>query len=202
MTGQSGCFPKSITVKIITAGTVLFHIAVSAGCSSLQAYMYVLAADYDGNAVLKKEGEVKKLLLDILGNAGEYRMKAYTRTAISFKVKKTALTTHSFYVITRAGETYQTLSFSATGKGAVSEGAWTINTDTDVSSYGEYLNGENRWRVEEIPIEREIDTLKTLSNVLEKMTSNTTYYFMAKVNAHDKRDNCNTALLETLAETQ
>jgi hypothetical protein len=127
-------------------------------------------------------------------------MKAYTRRAISYKVKKTKTTTHSFYVIMREGENYQTLSFSATSKWAVSEGAWAINTDTDITSYEDYVGGKNIWDVEEIETEKGLNTLRIITNIVEKIKSDTTYYYRAKVNIEDKIDNCNTALLETMVE--
>jgi hypothetical protein len=164
--------------------------------------MYVLTQAYDGNAVLQKEGEVKKILEEINKNAEKYSIKAYTRTAISYKVKKTKETTHSFYVIMDERQIYQTLSFSATGKWAVSEGAWAINTDTDIVSYEEYIGGENRWHVEEMEIEEGINTLGTITNILNKINKVNTYYYRAKENKEDAADNCNTALLETLAENE
>jgi hypothetical protein len=161
--------------------------------------MYVLAKDYDGNAVLEKEEEVKHILEQIVENAQSYTMKAYMRTAITYKVKQTKTTTHSFYVISK-GEEYQTLSFSATGKWTASQGAWAINTDTDISSHEDYLGGANIWKVEEIKTEKGINTLETITNVLAKIESDITFYWKAKVNKDDKIDNCNTALLETMVK--
>jgi hypothetical protein len=168
----------------------------------MHAYMYVLLQAYDGNAVLEREGKVKKILERIKGRAGKYRIKAYTRTAISFHVKKTNETTHSFYVIMDEREHYKTLSFSATGKWATSEGAWAINTDTDIASYKEYTGGENRWRVEEIETKKEINTIRTITNILDKINRGITYYYRAEENDADNVDNCNTALLETLVEVE
>jgi hypothetical protein len=164
--------------------------------------MYVLAVDYDGNTVLNKEGDVKYILEQIIKNTDQYIIKAYTRTAISYKVKKTRNTTHSFYVIMNEGGKYQTLSFSATGKWAASEGAWAINTDSDIFSYEDYVEGENKWYMEEIETENGINTLRTITNVLEKIRSDITYYYRAPINKDDKIDNCNTALLETLIENR
>lgn len=186
--------------KIIIDIIFFTCIFILTGCTSLYAYMYVLTTKYDGIAVLEKEGDVKSILEQIIEDADQYIMKAYTRTAISYKVRKTNDTTHSFYVIMYIGERYLTLSFSATGKWATSEGAWAINTDTDISSYETYLAGENRWYVEEIETNNGINTLWTITNILEKIESDITYYYRAPVNKDDKVDNCNTALLETLVE--
>jgi hypothetical protein len=193
-----------IIFKIIwkkkNASVIYIYVFTLAGCTSLHANIYVLADNYDGNAVLQKERDVKYILEQITESADQYTMKAYMRTAISYKVKKTKTTTHSFYVITHEGETYQTLSFSATGKWARSEGAWAINTDTDISSYENYLEGENKWAVEEMKTEKGINTMETITNILAKIESEITYYYRATVNKDDKIDNCNTALLETIAE--
>ncbi|MDR0569390.1 MAG: hypothetical protein LBG87_09330 [Spirochaetaceae bacterium] len=191
---------KTPLKKTIVITITFAYMFIFGGCSSLHAYMYILAADYDGNAVLKKEEAVRFILEQTIEDAYQYTIKAYTRTAISYKVKKTKSTTHSFYVITREGETYKTLSYSATGKWATSAGAWALNTDTDISSYEDYLFGENKWKVEEIYTKKGINTLKTITNVTAKMDGDITYYYRAKVNKNDKIDNCNTALWETLTE--
>jgi hypothetical protein len=195
-------YNKTNTKKIISGIIYLVYIFILADCASLHAYMYVLTQGYDGNAVLQKEGEVKEILEGINENAEKYSIKAYTRTAISYKVKKTKETTHSFYIIMDEWETYQTLSFSATGKWATSEGAWAINTDSDITSYEEYVGGENRWHVKEIEIKGGINTIRTITNILNKINKGTTYYYRAKENKEDTLDNCNTALLETLVENE
>ena len=187
---------KSLMTDIILSS----YVFILTGCTSLYAYGIVLATKYDGVTVLQKEGDVKGILEQMRKGADRYIMKAYTRTAISYKVRKTNDTTHSFYVITCDDEMYITLSFSATGKWATSKGAWAINTDTDVSSYENYLMGENRWYVEEIKTNKGINTLRTITNILGKIESDITYYYRAPVNKDDKMDNCNTALLETLVE--
>jgi hypothetical protein len=191
---------NNVGKKVINSIVISIYVCMLAGCTTIHAYMYVLAKHYDGNAVIKKEEEVKHILEQIIENAEHYTIKAYTRTAISYKVRHTENTTHSFYVITGEGEEYQTLSFSATGKWTASKGAWAINTDTDISSYEDYLWGVNKWKVEEIETEKGINTLETITGVTEKIGSDITYYWRAKENKDDKIDNCNTALLETMVK--
>jgi hypothetical protein len=186
--------------KIINIIAAFIYVCILAGCTTIHAYMYVLVKDYDGNAVLEKEEEVRHTLEQIIENAEHYTMKAYTRTAISYKVRQTKNTTHSFYVIMSEEEKYQTISFSATGKWTASQGAWAINTDTDISSYEDYLWGVNKWNVKEIETEKGINTLETITNVVAKIGSDITFYWRAKVNKDDKIDNCNTALLETMVK--
>jgi predicted transcriptional regulator len=101
-----------------------------------------------------------------------------------------------------ADETYHTLSFSATGKWATSKGAWAMDTETDIASYIDYLNGNNRWEVREIITNKGINTQLTIKNILTKIQNNTTYYYRSSVNRNDNHDNCNSALLETLVENE
>jgi hypothetical protein len=97
-----------------------------------------------------------------------------------------------------ADGTYHTLSFSATGKWATSEGAWAMDTETDIVSYIDYLEGNNKWEVEEIRANNTINTRLTIMNILSKIRSDVTYYFRSPLKNNDMHDNCNTALLETL----
>lgn len=186
-------------IKMVCA-TVLVSLSAywASSCASLHAYSIVLAVPYDGKAVIENEKKAAAYLEKIVQNHGNYSMKAFNRKAISYKVKKTAATTHSFYVLYTAGEPYQTVSFSATGKGPYSKGAWAVNTTTDSESYSNYVQGNNNWEIAEITPEAGIDTLRTAKNILAKIQSTVSYYYRAKVNNNDARDNCNTALWETL----
>jgi len=180
---------------------IILPFFILASNASLQAYCYVLAIDYDGNAIIENEKNVALYLENVIENYGDYSMKAFDRKAISYKVRKTPGTTHCFYVIyNTVDETYHTLSFSATGKWATSKGAWAMDTESDISSYNDYYKENNKWEMEEIITNNGINTLLTIKNVLSKIQSNTTYYFRAKVNENDSHDNCNSALLETLVE--
>jgi len=168
----------------------------------LHGYAIALTTKYDHKATIENEKIVIAHLKDIIQNHGDYSIRAFNRTAISYKVRKTSETTHSFYVIYRADGTYNTLTYAATGKFAISKGAWAMNTEGDISSYTDYLAGNNRWEIEEIKTNNGINTLLTINNVLEKTQGNIKYFFRAKVNKNDKYDNCNTAVLETLAANE
>jgi hypothetical protein len=170
--------------------------------TSVHAYAIALSIEYDGNIVIQNEKNVVLFLENVIQNYSDYSMKAFDRKAISYKVKKTAVTTHSFYVIYSADETYHTLSFSATGKWTTSTGAWAMDTDSDITSYIDYLNENNRWEVREIITNNGINTLLTIRNVLEKTQKDITYYFRSSIYKNDNYDNCNTALLETLVENE
>jgi hypothetical protein len=183
-------------VILITIVSLLIFISVN--YASIHAYGIALVTEYDGNLVIENEKNVELYLENIIQNYRDYSIRAFNRKAISYKVKKTPRTTHHFYVIYTADGTYNTLSFSATGKWATSKGAWAMNTESDIASYVNYLEKTNKWEIEEIITNNGINTLSTINNVLSKMRSNTSYYFSSKTYKNDNYDNCNTALLETL----
>jgi hypothetical protein len=172
------------------------------GCAFLHAYSIALATEYDGKIVIENEKNVKLYLENIIQNYDDYSMRAFNRKAISYKVKKTPGTTHSFYVIYTADGNYHTLNFSATGKWATSQGAWAMDTEADITSYIDYTAGKNRWEIEEMATRNGINTLSTVKNILIKIRGNSIFYFRSKVNVNNKTDNCNTALRETLAENE
>jgi hypothetical protein len=186
---------KSVTVIILSACTL-------ASCAYLHAYSIVLASDYDGNKVIENEKNVALYLESVIEDNGDYSMRAFSRKAISPKVRKTPGTTHCFYALYTDDETYHTLSFSATGKWATSKGAWAMDTETDIASYADYLAGDNVWEVEEIIINNGINAPLTLKNILSKIQSDTAYYFDAKMHKNDKHDNCRTALFSTIVENE
>jgi len=166
----------------------------------LHGYAIALTTKFDHKMTIENEKNVIIYLKYIIQNYGDYSMRAFNRTAISYKVRKTSETTHSFYVIYKADGTYNTLTYAATGKFATSKGAWAMNTEGDIASYIDYSTGNNRWEVEEYTTKNGINTLLTINNVLAKTQSNIKYFFRAKVNKNDKYDNCNTGVLETLVE--
>jgi len=182
---------------------IILPVCILTSCAFLHAWSIALATEYDGNIVIKNEKNVVLYLENVIENYGDYSMRAFNRKAISYKVKKTPSTIHYFYVIYTVDETYHTLSFSATGKGPTSKGAWAMDTETDIASYIEYLNENNRWEIEEVITNNPINTLLTIKNILSKIHSkNITWYFRSKINKNNKHDNCYTGLFETLVENE
>jgi hypothetical protein len=179
--------------------TLPFFI-ISAACSSLQAGFYVLVSNFDGAQVLQNEPDVKLFLEHIHTFSENYTITAYKRKTISYKIKKTTKMTHSFYVIIDNDGNYYTLSFAGTKKTFKSQGAWVINSDTDIGSYELFIHGDNIWEVEEIKAPNGIDTKNTVDNVLLKIESGTTYYYKSHISKNPDQDNCNTALEWTLVE--
>jgi hypothetical protein len=145
------------------------------------------------------EINIKMFLENIYNSYENYTINVFSRTALSYKYKKSALLTHSFYVFTCNGEEYYTLSFNGIGMRRYSMGAWKLNTVTDMSSYQMYLSGNNLWDVEEIFSEEYKDVRKTINNILYHMNSGVTYYYRDHLSSRPAMNNCNTALFETLA---
>jgi len=81
-----------------------------------------------------------------------------------------------------------------------SEGAWVINSDSDMKSYTDYKYGTNEWEVEEISLNKGINTEMTVKNILYRIDNNINYYFNDHKNSLDGRENCIKALQNTLVE--
>ncbi|MDR2782312.1 MAG: hypothetical protein LBB48_00445, partial [Treponema sp.] len=84
-------------LKLVTIVILLTCIPVS--CASLHAYSIVLTTAYNGNAVVENEKNVVLYMKNVIQNSDDCVMRAFDRKAISYKVKKTDSTTHSFYLI-------------------------------------------------------------------------------------------------------
>lgn len=167
-------------------------------CSSLQAGIYLSSIDHlNEQEILENEKKVISFLEDILTAPDNYTIKAYVRTGVAFQIKRTKLITHSFYVISYTHE-YHTLSFYGTKIAFYSEGAWIMDSDSDLLSYKLFLDGQNKWDAKEIIIETGIDTERTVRNILSKINSTITFYYRDHINNKAGMDNCNTALMETL----
>jgi hypothetical protein len=163
--------------------------------------MYLSSADpRTGDEILQKEKEVTVFLESILASPEKFSLKAYSRTGVSFQIKRTELLSHAFYVIIADETGYHTLSFYGTKIAFYSEGAWILDGGSDFSSYKMFAEGDNKWDVAEIVVENGIDAEQTAKNILKKINSATTYYYKDHIKNKPGVDNCNTALLETLAE--
>ena len=173
-------------------------VFLCSSCSSIQAGLYVSFIDkYNGVQVLENEGNVRFFLENIIINPADYDITAYERTGIKAQLKRSRLLTHSYFLITntRNGE-FNTLSYYGTKIAPYSTGAWTMNSDSDVLSYMDYINGNNGWDVKKK--EADIDTLRTTKNIIGKMDSDVSYYYRAHIKKKPGFENCNTALWDTL----
>lgn len=158
--------------------------------------------DDNGETLLLNEPNVRILLENIINSHENYSIRVFSRTAISFQIKRNKLLTHSYYLISCIHGEYYTLSYSGTKFSFNSKGAWALNADSDIGSYRMYLEGNNKWDVEEMFTEWNIDVQKTLTNIINKMDSGITYYYRNHLVNKPGMDNCNTALYETIVMTR
>ena len=178
----------------------VFCLLIVCSCSNIKAGLYLAAInDFDGESILSGEPDVKLLLEFIVNSDDDYAIHAFMRTGVNFQMKRTKLVTHSFYLIIHDDEEYYTLSFYGTDMAFRSKGAWTLNSSSDIESYRMYLNGNNRWDVEELFPDNVIDTKQTIQNIIARMDSGNTFYYKAHLKHKPNTDNCNTALYETVA---
>ncbi len=152
----------------------------------------------DEDSLLAKETDVKKFLISMAQNPDRYYINAYQRRALA-PGEKTEMKTHSLYAITdKVTKETKTLSFYGTKLLPFSEGAWGIDTETDVDSYESYKNGGNIYDMSLLFSSDRIDVQKTAGNIVNSINSSTSYFFIDhKVNLSNM-DNCNTALYNTI----
>ena len=187
--------------------SLLFLVLICAGgagasCSTIKIGILLLVTKLDGNQLIRNEGQVRSILEIILLAPERYRITGYTRRVFSPEIVRTRSRYHSYYVITSDELIFFTLSFSGTRKTMRSQGAWAINTESDISSYLSYISGVNEWEVREIPIIKGIDTERTIRNIIHRIDNNKiTYYYNDHNNNRIGMENCNTALVNTLVES-
>jgi hypothetical protein len=192
---------KKKTIPALITG-IIFSVFLFFSCASLQAGLYLSSVNkIDGEQIIINEKYVKTFLENVLNTPDRFIITAYERCGINYQIKRTKLLTHSYYVFTELfnGE-YHTLSFYGTKIAFYSRGAWTMDANSDMSSYKNYLDGTNNWDVIQININNGIDTVKTAGNILKKMEREIVYYYRNHIQKKPGKDNCNTALWETVAE--
>jgi hypothetical protein len=165
------------------------------------AYLYTRG--FDGGEYIADEARVKSFLETVAARSGDYRVRAFERRAIKAGGKRSASLLHSFYVITDRNGVWRTLSFSGTSRWFFSQGAWTLDTVSDTGSYLGFLTGDNGWDVREIRHAgagslAAIDPYLTAVKILAKIAGGVTYYYNDHLDNKANRDNCNTALFETI----
>lgn len=161
---------------------------------------YVETLDISKEDLIAEEKNVISYLKEIEQNPENYSIEAYERKALTdYPVKKFKLLTHSLYIITneKTNETY-TLSFNGTKKALYSEGAWGLNTATDIKSLNSFRNGDNSYSMMKIFNDYSIDPEKTAENIINSINSDTTYYAKDHVKDKPNMENCNTALYSTV----
>ena len=169
-------------------------------CSSLQNTIYLVSIDENnGEYFIENEPYVKGFLENIIEKYNEYTINTFGRTALSFQFRRTKLLTHSFFVINNNDvENFYTLSFYGTQISRHSKGAWVLNADADMTSYTQYLNGNNKWDVQRIYDNDTIDVRNTVRNIINHINSSITFYYINHIRSRNNMDNCNTALHGTI----
>ncbi|MDR2536555.1 MAG: hypothetical protein LBD29_11060 [Treponema sp.] len=169
------------------------------GCSSLQTKNVY---EGEGDSVLPLgELQVLQFLEQLLELPEAYNIQAYSRRVFSPVMVKTRLMTHSYYIITsiEIKEDFHTLSFFGTALRAYSKGMWGLDTYKDIDSYRKYQEGKNIWKVEPIKTSRPINVEKTARKIQDKIyNTSLTYYYQDHIKDKPNKDNCNTALYETM----
>ena len=189
----------SIYGKIPILFLALFLVSANS-CTIIRIGLELLLRDFDGNALIENETQVRSKLEVLLLTPGKYRITGYTRQVFSPELKRTPTLYHSFYTVTSGETAFFTLSFSGTKKRIYSEGAWAINTEPDLKSYISFKYGSNEWDVQEISIDKGINTEMTVKKVLYRIDNNINYYYNDQENDKSGLENCNTALQNTLVE--
>ena len=157
----------------------------------------------DAKDLINKEPIVKQFLGKVLNNSKNYSIEAYERKALFDypwdKGGSDSLLIHSLYLITNnETKTTYTLSYNGTKKWLKSEGAWGLNTETDIKSYRELKDGKNSYSMTKLFNGYPIDTEKTAGNIIDSINSSTTYYAIDHRNDLSNMENCNTALYNTV----
>ena len=195
---RKGYGVKKIAIFAAVWGTLLLFTS----CSTVPAGTYRLSDnDQNNDCIIQNERLVRIFLENVINSYENYSMRAYARTGISYRWRRSRLFTHSFYVIISHNEEnnrYYTLSFYGTRMAPFSRGVWAINTNADLSSYRLYLEGDNRWDVEEIYADKVIDVRETLANIVTMIDSGSGFFFMNHILSSAGRHNCNTALHGTI----
>ena len=148
---------------------VIFVSLFYVSCSSLRVGVELLFRELDGEGMIQNEPRVKAYLETILLTPEKYNITAYSRKVFSPDANKSPSFFHSFYVISsNEMPFFFTLSYSGTRKMPRSEGAWVINTNSDILSYISFWYGINEWDVKEIIVKNGINTEITILNVINR----------------------------------
>ena len=191
---------KFIISREIQSLAIALLVMVTTSCTTVKIGIELLLRDLDGSALIENEGQVKDILETILFAPVNYTMIGYTRQVFSPELRRTQSLYHSFYTITDNKMSFFTLSFSGTKKKTKSIGVWAINTESDTKSYYSYKYGANEWDVQMIRVNKGINTEMTIKEIIYRIDNNINYYYNDHKRNKNGRENCNTALQNTLVE--
>ena len=164
--------------------------------SSVEAVQKYIKAE----AIIQEEKKVEVYVRRIEQDPNNYSIEAYQRKALApYLRKKDVVATHSLYVINeKSTGVTSTLSFNGTGYTLFSEGAWKLNSKTDVEGWENYKNGFNNYDMEIFLSKEVINVKETAGKIIDSINSNTKYYALDHVFDKPNMENCNTALYSTV----
>jgi len=188
----ASCYPKfrrNLCLRSTNAG--LFHYAGN------NPVRYIDPDGREDKELLKNERAVKEFLQTIADSPENYDIKVYQRRALK-PGKRTPTKTHSLYVIyNKTTKEKSTISFNGTRLFFFSKGAWGKDTKTDVEGLVNYEKGNNNYDME-LLMTPDIDNRKTVLNIINSIDSDITYYALDHKNNMKNKENCNTALYNTI----
>ena len=158
------------------------------------SYYSILGKD---DYLASNEQKTIEFLEEVSEKPYNFLVATFSRTALT---KAAIPLRHSLLVFyNKEYDSYSTLSFNGTNS-AVSEGAWLINTKTDVDSFCEYIdiNLLNGWNMTLEYDSSEIDLMSTVNNIRKDIYSDNTYAVYAVIN-YDNKQNCTSALKKILS---
>jgi hypothetical protein len=147
---------------------------------------------------LDNEKSVKTFLETVLQAPYDYDVSAYERNVrIRQNRRRTKLAKHSYYLFTNINSgDINAVGFTAVKFALYSTGIWELNSESDLSSYQNYLNGNKKWDTAKIEID--IDVFETATNILYMLGRDTAFYYRSHLRTKPGYFNCNTALWSTL----
>jgi hypothetical protein len=150
--------------------------------------------------LLEKEDEVVEFLTKIRQNPQDYGISVFQRKALTaYPGKKIKYASHRLYAIeNRKTDEVYILSFNGTKLSLYSEGAWGLNTNTDIKSMDSYYNGNNKYDMSVCLGSKSIDVDRTAESIINSINSSKSYYALDHIVNKINMENCNTALWSTL----
>ena len=211
---------------VVCISLVLFSVFLT-GCTSMKAVNDINEnPDNIARGNPDNPSIVKEYLETALAFPEGREVKAFNRRAYSPDNKKTLFTYHSFYVFLKDNELEHTLVYTATPKGSERNGNWMLDAQSDVDCYDLYLHADNPWEVVEYKNPKSdlgLNYLQTTQSILTRLEKDYSFFGPASVRnlpwyhllwmslapppiltlgsvliVSIHKDNCNSALLETM----
>ena len=218
---------KPLKVKLVLCIVIVLVSGIFTGCTSMKAIQDINDnPDNIARGNPENPKMVKEYLEQVLALPDGREVQAFNRRAYSVDNKKSLFTFHSFYVFSNEGELEHTLVYTATPKGSERNGTWMLDAQSDVDSYNLYLYSDNPWELEAYKNPKAdlgLDLQETTASILERLEKDYSFFGPASIRnlpwyhllwlsvapppiltlgsvlvVSIHKDNCNSALLETM----